>query len=186
MLRWTPTATQNGPQGFCAGAVDNSNVQSDQWCITFLVGIKSPDIIRPTAVQGSASPLGTILQNHLIFSIQSKRAFTFPSTSVCILANLRVDRPSRNGTFVHFKDATTNTIVQSYDCGWSPYVTYTGFTIVFRFPVAPWIPGHNYYVMFDSGMFSSIEYSSFSRIDRFSSFILGVASGTEFCGKIKK
>ncbi|CAF3378674.1 unnamed protein product, partial [Rotaria sp. Silwood2] len=47
-----------------------------------------------------------------------------------------------------------------YDCGWEPEVTYTGFTIVIRFPTAPWIIGHSYYVMFDSG----------------------VASGTEFCG----
>ena len=71
ILSWFPTAAQSGPQGFCAGAVDNTNVQSDPWCITFLVGYKSPDIIRPTAVQGSASPLGTIMQNHTVFSIQS-------------------------------------------------------------------------------------------------------------------
>ena len=69
-LSWIPSAAQFGPQGFCAGAVDNTNVQSDPWCITFLVGYKSPEIIRPTAVQGSASPMGTIMQNHTIFSIQ--------------------------------------------------------------------------------------------------------------------
>lgn len=71
VLSWVPTATQYGPQGFCAGAIDNSNVQSEQWCITYLVGFDSPDIIRPTTVQGSASPLGTIFQNHTLFSIQS-------------------------------------------------------------------------------------------------------------------
>ncbi|CAF2851074.1 unnamed protein product [Rotaria sp. Silwood2] len=145
ILSWIPTIDQYGPQGFCAGAVDSTNVQSDQWCITFLVGFDSPDIIRPSVVQGSASPIGTIFQNHTIFSIQTTRS---------------VSRPKRNGTYIHFKDATTNTIVQSYDCGWEPEVTYTGFTIVIRFPTAPWIIGHSYYVMFDSG----------------------VASGTEFCG----
>jgi hypothetical protein len=70
ILSWIPTADQYEPQGFCAGAVDNTNTQSDQWCITFLVGFESPDIIRPRAVQVSASPIGTILRNHTIFSIQ--------------------------------------------------------------------------------------------------------------------
>ncbi|CAF3704333.1 unnamed protein product [Rotaria sp. Silwood1] len=126
VLSWIPTSDQYGPQGFCAGAVDSTNVQSEQWCITFLVGFESPSIIRPSAVQATRS----------------------------------VSRPTRNGTYIHFKDSTTNTIVQSYDCGWQPEVTYTGFTIVIRFPTAPWIVGHSYYVMFDSG----------------------VASGTEFCG----
>ena len=72
MLSWIPTASQYGPQGFCAAAVDNTDVQSEQWCITFLVGFESPDIIRPRVVQGSASPIGTIWQNHTLFSIQSK------------------------------------------------------------------------------------------------------------------
>ncbi|CAF1080336.1 unnamed protein product [Rotaria sordida] len=146
VLSWIPTSDQYGPQGFCAGAVDSTNVQSEQWCITFLVGFESPSIIRPTAVQGSASPIGTIFQSHTTFSIQTTRS---------------VSRPTRNGTYIHFKDSTTNTIVQSYDCGWQSEVTYTGYTIVIRFPTAPWIVGHSYYVMFDSG----------------------VASGTEFCGK---
>ena len=82
ILRWIPTAAQRGPQGFCAGAVDNTNVQSDQWCITFLVGIRSPDVIRPLAVQGSASPLGTIMQNHTVFYIQSNPYETLISITV--------------------------------------------------------------------------------------------------------
>ena len=71
ILSWIPTADQLGPQGFCAGAIDNTQIQSNQWCITFLVGFDSPDIIRPKLVQGSASPIGTIFQYHSIFSIQS-------------------------------------------------------------------------------------------------------------------
>lgn len=70
ILTWTPADNQNGPQGFCASAVDNNNLQSDAWCITYLVGFESPDLIRITAVQGSASPIGTIFSNHSIFSIQ--------------------------------------------------------------------------------------------------------------------
>ncbi|CAF1445970.1 unnamed protein product [Adineta steineri] len=146
ILSWIPIQAQYGPQSFCAGAIDSISLQSNQWCITFLVGFDSPDIIRPTMVQGSASPIGTVFQNQTLFSIQTTKA---------------VNRPTLNNTFIYFTDATANnTLVQKFDCGWAPEVTYTGYTTVIRFPVAPWIPGHFYYVTFDSG----------------------VASGTEFCG----
>ncbi|CAF4116379.1 unnamed protein product [Adineta steineri] len=147
ILSWFPIADQYGPQSFCAGAIDTIQLQSNQWCITFLVGFESPDIIRPTMVQGSASPIGTVFQNQTIFSIQTTKS---------------VNRPTLNGTYIYFTDATANnTLVQKFDCGWAPEVIYTGFTTIIRFPVAPWIPGHFYYVTFDSG----------------------VASGTDFCGK---
>lgn len=71
-LLFTPIASQYGPQGFCAGAIDNTNIQSDPWCITFLVGFTAPNLQTPVLVQGSASPIGTIFANHTIFSIQSK------------------------------------------------------------------------------------------------------------------
>ena len=71
-LLFTPTANQYGPQGFCAGAIDNTDIQSDPWCITFLVGFTAPNLQTPALVQGSASPIGTIFANHTIFSIQSK------------------------------------------------------------------------------------------------------------------
>lgn len=70
-LLWTPSAGQYGPQGFCAGAVDSTSVQSVPWCITFLVGFNVPNLQPPLLVQGSASPVGTVLVNQSIFSIQS-------------------------------------------------------------------------------------------------------------------
>lgn len=68
-LTWTPQESQSGPQGFCAGAIDNHNLQSDPWCITYLVDYTSPNLIRPILVQGSASPLGTVFSNQSLFSI---------------------------------------------------------------------------------------------------------------------
>ncbi|CAF3922512.1 unnamed protein product, partial [Adineta steineri] len=137
ILSWVPIASQYGPQSFCAGAVDTIQLQSNQWCITFLVGFESPDIIRPTMVQGSASPIGTVFQNQTLFSIQTTKA---------------VNRPTLNNTFIYFTDAAnTTTPVAKFDCGWDPNVIYTGYTTIIRFPVAPWIPGHFYYVTFDTG-----------------------------------
>ena len=71
VLSWIPRLDQYGPQGVCMAAIDNTNIQSNQWCITFLVGFRSPDVIRPQLVQGSASPVGTVFQNQTTFSIQS-------------------------------------------------------------------------------------------------------------------
>ncbi len=69
------------------------------------------------------------------------------------LASISVARPTLNGTYIYFTDSTNNSIVQTFDCGWAPEVTFTGYTIVIIFPVAPWIPGHSYYVTFAYGMF---------------------------------
>ncbi|CAF4357299.1 unnamed protein product, partial [Adineta steineri] len=68
ILSWVPIQAQYGPQSVCAGAIDSIQLQSNQWCVTFLVGIESPDVIRPTMVQGSASPIGTVFQNQTLFS----------------------------------------------------------------------------------------------------------------------
>ena len=66
-----------------------------------------------------------------------------------------VNRPGRNGTYIHFVDATmNNTVVLSYDCGWSPNIIYSGNTIIIYAPYS-WTYGHQYYVTFDSGKMKS-------------------------------
>ena len=78
--------------------------------------------------------------------------FLYRFNEVYCLATISVYRPTRNGTFIYFYDATANhSLVQAFDCGWAPEVTYTGYTIFVRFATAPWAPGHSYYVTFSSG-----------------------------------
>ncbi|CAF3340862.1 unnamed protein product [Rotaria sp. Silwood1] len=137
-LTWTPDSTQSGPQGFCAGAIDNHNLQSDPWCITYLVDYTSPNIIRPSVVQGSASPVGTVFANQSIFSI---------------MATNPVGRPSRNGTYICFNDAATNTSVVCYDAGYASNLLYNGYTVTIITHVT-WTYGHTYYVTMDSGFAS--------------------------------
>ncbi|CAF1100324.1 unnamed protein product [Adineta steineri] len=137
-LTWTPLATQSGPQGFCAGAIDNSSLQSAPWCITYLVGYDSPNLIRPTLVQGSASPIGTVFSNQSLFSIQATSA---------------VGRPSLNNTNICFHYDSTNATVFCYDAGYSPNVIYTGYTIVIVTNYT-WTPGQSYYVTLGDGFAS--------------------------------
>lgn len=68
------------------------------------------------------------------------------------LANRPVNRPNRNGTYIRFMDAATSTAVQLFDAGWAPNMIYTGNTIIIVTNYS-WVPGANYYVLFDSGMF---------------------------------
>ncbi|UJR07101.1 hypothetical protein I4U23_011389 [Adineta vaga] len=109
------------------------------------VGFESPGIIRPTIVQGSVSPIRTVFKNQTVFSFQTTKS---------------VNRPTRNGTTISFRDAANDTAVAQFDCGWAPEVTFTGFTTVIRFITVIWEPGHFYYITMESG----------------------VVSGTEFCG----
>jgi hypothetical protein len=71
-------------------------------------------------------------------------------------ASISCARPTLNGTYIYFTDTTTN-ITISYDCGWAPEVTFTGYTIVIIFPVSPWIPGHFYYVTFAYGIYKFVS-----------------------------
>ena len=66
-LTWTPQSAQSGPQGFCAGAIDNYNLQSDPWCITYLVDYTSPNLIRPQLYKDQ--------QVQLVLSLQTSRYF---------------------------------------------------------------------------------------------------------------
>ena len=155
VLLWTPTSIQYGPQGFCAGAVDNTGVQSDPWCITFLVGFTPPNLQQPMFVQHSASPLGTIFNTHSIFSIQSRNhqdQWLIFSLARVGVGGVPVNRPKRNGTYIHFNDATmNNSRVLSFDCGYSSNITYAGSTIIIMTAPFLWTYGHSYYVTFDSG-----------------------------------
>jgi hypothetical protein len=93
---------------------------------------------------------------------------------------IAVNRPGRNGTYVHFNDATMNNArVLSFDCGWSPNVIYSGSTIIIRTDPFVWTHNHHYYLTFDSGtrIFFQVLCSSFH------CFFTGASSGTEFCRK---
>ena len=154
-LLFIPTGDQYGPQVFCAAAVDNTNVQSDPWCITFLVGFTSPNLQTPLLVQGSASPVGTVFANQTHFTIQSNLWAREQSATVVFPLGkngINVNRPGHNGTYVSFHDANLNgSVVLAYDCGYSTNVNYVGDTIVVNAPFA-WVPGHQYYVTFDQGL----------------------------------
>ncbi|UJR34575.1 hypothetical protein I4U23_027351 [Adineta vaga] len=142
ILTWTPEALQAVPQTFCAAALDNSNLQSAPWCVTYLVNYTAPDLVQPKYVQHSASPVGTVFQNESRFTIEAKGP---------------VGRPTRNGTNIYFKEADTNATVLKYDAGYASNIIYTGNVIVIITNYT-WTPGKFYYVTMDSGFSSGQEF----------------------------
>ncbi|CAF3788093.1 unnamed protein product [Rotaria sp. Silwood1] len=69
-VTWTSPGGQTGLQPFCIAAVDNNDQTSSQYCVMIAVGASNPSIITPTFVQGTASPLGTVMATQSRFSIQ--------------------------------------------------------------------------------------------------------------------
>lgn len=100
-LTWTPQQSQSGPQGFCEGAIDNHNLQSDPWCLIYLVDYTSPNLIRPTVVQGSASPMGTVFANQSMFSIMGKYTIEMFSSHLqfvcfCLICSIKSSWSSKS------------------------------------------------------------------------------------------
>ena len=96
-----------------------------------------------------------------------------------LIATRSVNRPTRNGTYIRFVNASTGTVVQMFDAGWEPNVVYTGYTIVIVTNYT-WTEGATYYVLFHSGKSWSLDIFFPGDL---SDILLGVASGVEFCGQ---
>jgi len=105
-------------------------------------------------LEGSASPLGTVLATHSVFSIQSNIYFyEFPTKyNVSFQGNSDVRRPKRNGTMISiFNTLNPFVPVWEIDCGYSPNCIYTGNTLTFLVSNATWSYGNRYYITFAYG-----------------------------------
>ncbi|CAF1266840.1 unnamed protein product, partial [Didymodactylos carnosus] len=69
-MTWTPTEDQYGPQVFCASPIDNKGLSGSQYCINYVVGLGSPDLIQSAYIIGTQSPIGVVFSNQSIFSVQ--------------------------------------------------------------------------------------------------------------------
>jgi hypothetical protein len=65
-----------GLQPFCIASVDNHGQTSTQYCQMIVVGGTNPTLYTPTFVQGTASPVGTVMITQQRFSIQGKNFLT--------------------------------------------------------------------------------------------------------------
>ncbi|UJR17041.1 hypothetical protein I4U23_003939 [Adineta vaga] len=130
-FNWVPATSQRGSQSLCIGAVDNTNIQSNQLCTTYLVDFEAPSFIR-----NSARP---VEYNYDVL------------LNSYILGTKPISRPSSGkGGEIHFFDATLNKLVESFKSTSQSDVKYSEFEIFIKFKKAPWIIGHSYYVKLDA------------------------------------
>ena len=62
---------QKGPHSFCGVAVDDSDIESDSWCVTFVVDSIGPTLQSPNMNSNIGSPTGTVFANHSSFFLRS-------------------------------------------------------------------------------------------------------------------
>ena len=61
----------SGIQPICFAAVDNFGIASTQHCLAVAIGGSNTNLNTPSLVQGTASPVGTVMKTQSRFSIQS-------------------------------------------------------------------------------------------------------------------
>ena len=71
-LNWVPTVNQTGPHSFCAVATDDTDIESESWCVTFVVGTLAPSLQSPNLNANFGFPTGTVQANHSYFFLRSK------------------------------------------------------------------------------------------------------------------
>ncbi|UJR09009.1 hypothetical protein I4U23_013257 [Adineta vaga] len=79
-MTWTPTANQVGSQVFCAVANDNATIQSDQYCISFFVGLNSAPLCPGVTV--SPTTIVTTMQTSISLAADTSQQTTQISTAV--------------------------------------------------------------------------------------------------------
>lgn len=74
---------QIGIHPFCIAVIDSNGVSSGVSCLALAVGGANPSTLLPSVVQGSATPVGTVMATHTRFSIRGRvfPTYDYPSGS---------------------------------------------------------------------------------------------------------
>ncbi|CAF4268552.1 unnamed protein product, partial [Rotaria sordida] len=126
----------------CYTPIDSLGQQGNTQCVTYLVAVTAPELIYTSYVNGSMSPIGTIMPTQNVWRVECTKAVNRPSTA----AYIRFYQSS-TATQVYALDASTDTT----------HVFYSNFTLIF-FTNYAWTPGQSYYILFDNGVVTGTEF----------------------------
>lgn len=148
--------TYLGIQPFCVAVVDNHGVWSNPFCFSMAVGGSTPGYISPTIVQGSISPVGTVLATHTRFSIRGifSTESNFISFHHFLSANMPLKRTIKNGTYIRIYNSSGSQ-VRAIDTKYSPDVFFLNTTLIFYVRNPPWVLGVSYFVNLDQGVLTA-------------------------------
>ncbi|CAF5219329.1 unnamed protein product, partial [Rotaria magnacalcarata] len=126
----------------CAAAVDDYGQASNQNCVMIAVGATGFSILTPTFVQGTASPLGTIMSTQTRFSIE---------------ATLPLRRTKLNNTYIYIRGYDVS-YYYAIDCKYSGDVYFINKTLIFFVRNPSWTLGRTYYVDLGYGVATADQY----------------------------
>jgi hypothetical protein len=134
---WRITATFTAPYSgeflICAYSEDATNLTSDLYCYTVVIGIPKPSIVLT-----SLSPIGLVYVN-----TSTAINFTCKFTQI-------VKRPSTTA-FIRLIDASNNATVMTLNTTMKQYISVKNDTLLFTFGVGVIQPNKTYYITLDDG-----------------------------------
>lgn len=122
------------------------------------VGTVNPVLPAPRFVQGTASPVGTVMSTQLRFSIQGIHFFlTTIDYSLLSLATQPLRRTTLNQTYISIYRVGVG-LVRQIDCKYSTDVYIFNTTLIFFVPNPPWVLGATYYITLTDGVATADYY----------------------------
>ncbi|CAF4441729.1 unnamed protein product [Rotaria sp. Silwood2] len=132
-MTWTPPSSAWGSNLVCYTPIDSLGQQGNTQCVTYLVAVTAPELIYTSYVNGTMSPVGTIMSTQNVWRVQCTKAVNRPSTA----AYIRFYQTS-TATQIYALEASTDTT----------NVIYSNFTLIF-FTHYTWIlVSHSFDVSF--------------------------------------
>lgn len=148
---------QIGIHPFCIAVIDSHGVSSGVSCLALAVGGVNPSTLLPSVVQGSASPVGTVMATHTRFSIRGKVILSYGYSSgspLFLAANMPLKRTIRSGVSIRIYDNSIGQ-VRSIDTRTSGDVFFSNTTLIFYVRNPPWVLGRTYRIEFDQGVITA-------------------------------
>ena len=134
----TFTASTSGQYVICAYSEDETNLTSEFYCYSMVIGITKPSI-----VSSSLSPIGLVYVN----------ASMAPLNFTCKFTRI-IKNPLTNAAFIRLKDASNNATVMTLDFSMKGYIQVNNDTLVFTFGQGVIQPNKTYYITLDAGNFN--------------------------------
>ncbi|CAF1016655.1 unnamed protein product [Rotaria sp. Silwood1] len=79
-MTWTPAASAWGSNLVCYTPIDSLGQQGNTQCVTYLVAVTAPELIYTSYVNGTMSPVGTVMSTQNVWRVECTKAVNRPSS----------------------------------------------------------------------------------------------------------
>ncbi|CAF3416628.1 unnamed protein product [Rotaria sp. Silwood1] len=141
-MTWTPAASAWGSNLVCYTPIDSLGQQGNTQCVTYLVAVTAPELIYTSYVNGTMSPVGTVMSTQNVWRVECTKA---------------VNRPS-SVAYIRFYQTSTATQVYALEVSTDmTNVIYSNFTLIF-FTSYSWTPVSHLFKVSYIGVVTGTEF----------------------------